>query len=44
MAETTKPTIFQFRAKLNTGLWRDVEIEGADTLEGLAKVVPCLSG
>jgi hypothetical protein len=39
MAETTKPTIFQFRAKLNTGLWRDVEIEGADTLEGLAEVV-----
>jgi len=39
---TTKAStraIFQFRATLGTGLWRDFDIDGSDTLENLALAV-----
>jgi hypothetical protein len=37
--KASRATIFQFRAKLGRGLWRDVEIEGSDTLEDLASAI-----
>jgi len=39
MKKVTKRKIFQFRAKLAVGLWRDFEIDGSDTLEELATAI-----
>jgi hypothetical protein len=39
MIKASTPTIFQFRAKLGGGLWRDIEIDGSDTLEDLASAI-----
>jgi hypothetical protein len=39
MTKATTPAIFQFRAKLGTGLWRDLDIEGSDTLETLSAAI-----
>ena len=39
MTKASRPTIFQFRAKLGAGLWRDLEIDGSDTLEDLAVAI-----
>ena len=36
MIKASTPTVFQFRAKLGGGLWRDIEIDGSGTLEDLA--------
>jgi hypothetical protein len=39
MTKVSTPAIFRFRAKLGTGLWRDVDIDGSDTLENLAAAI-----
>ena len=39
-AKTRILEILQFRAKLGTGLWRDLDIDGSDTLEELAVAIP----
>ena len=41
MTKASRPTIFQFRAKLGAGLWRDLEIDEYfyDTLEDLAVAI-----
>jgi hypothetical protein len=39
MTKVPRTTIFQFRAKLGAGLWRDLEIDGSDTLEDLAVAI-----
>ena len=38
-AKTRTREILQFRAKLGTGLWRDFDIDGSDTLEDLAVAI-----
>src|ERR1700674_1297574 len=39
MTKASTPSIFQFRAKLGTGLSRDFDIDGTDTLENLAAAI-----
>ena len=39
MTRDSVPSIFQFRAKLGTGLSRDFEIDGSNTLETLAVAI-----
>jgi hypothetical protein len=39
MTKASTPAIFQFRATLGTGLWRDFDIDGSDTLENLAGAI-----
>ena len=36
---TKTPSIFQFRVKWGTNVWRDFEIDGSDTLENLAMAI-----
>ena len=39
MTKASRTTIVQFRAKLGARLWRDLEINGSDTLEDLAAAI-----
>ena len=39
MTKVFRTMIFQFRARLGAELWRDLEIDGSDTLEDLATTI-----